>query len=86
MCLESTVPLLTVNYLRWRATLYTAVCQCYFDLKFPVRAEAFANRGLAKVNEMSEIEKMSTSEKTAATDVAFCLAKICSIDFQESGF
>ena len=24
---------------------------------------------------MSEIEKMSTSEETAATDVAFCLAK-----------
>ena len=47
MCLESSVLLLTVNYLRWRATLYTAVCQCYFDLKVPVRAEAFANRGLA---------------------------------------
>ncbi|CAH3193048.1 unnamed protein product, partial [Porites evermanni] len=75
MCLESSVPLLTVRYLTWRTTLYTAVCQCYFDIKVPIHAEAFAKRGLAKVNELNEIEKMSTSESTPATEAAFRQAK-----------
>ena len=75
MCVESSVPLLTVNYLTWRTTLYTAVCQCYFYLKVPVHAEAFAKRGLAKVNELIEIEKISTSQETPASDAAFRQAK-----------
>jgi len=33
MCLESSITLVTVNYLSWRSTLYAAVCQCYCDLK-----------------------------------------------------
>ena len=75
MCLESSVPLLTVRYLTWRTTLYTAVCQCYFDIKVPMHAEAFAKRGLVKVNELNAIEKMSTSESTPATEAAFRQAK-----------
>ena len=75
MCLESSVPLLTVKYLTWRSTLYTAVCQCYFDLKVPMHAEAFAKRGLGKVNELQEIEKMSTSEATLESEAAFRQAK-----------
>ena len=75
MCLESSIPLLTVKYLTWRSTLYTAVCQCYFDLKVPIHAESFAKRGLTKVNELSDIEKMSTSEETPETDAAFRQAK-----------
>jgi len=75
MCLESSIPLLTVKYLTWRSTLYTAVCQCYFDLKVPIHAETFAKRGLTKVNELSDIEKMSTSEATPETDAAFRQAK-----------
>lgn len=75
MCLESSVPLLTVKYLTWRSTLYTAVCQCYFDLKVPMHAEAFAKRGLGKVNELQEIEKMSTSEATPESEAAFRQAK-----------
>ena len=75
MCTESSIPLLTVKYLTWRSTLYTAVCQCYFDIKAPTHAESFARRGLAKVNELDDVEKVSTSEPTAQTDAAFQQAK-----------
>lgn len=43
MCMETSVPLLTVKYLSWRSTLYTAVCQCYFDCKATEQAEVNAN-------------------------------------------
>lgn len=39
MCMESSVPLLSVRYLTWRATLYTAVCQCYYDCQAGVHGE-----------------------------------------------
>lgn len=40
-----------------------------------MHAEAFAKRGLAKVNELIEIEKISTSQETPATETAFRQAK-----------
>ena len=40
-----------------------------------MHAESFAKRGLTKVNELSDIEKMSTSEATHETDAAFRQAK-----------
>lgn len=39
MCMESSVPLLSVRYLTWRVTLYTAVCQCYYDCQAAVHGE-----------------------------------------------
>ena len=39
MSVEASVPLLTIKYLAWRATLYTAVCQCYYDCKATEEAE-----------------------------------------------
>ena len=39
MCMESSVPLLSIRYLTWRATLYTAVCQCYCDCQAGVHGE-----------------------------------------------
>ena len=39
MCMESSVPLLGTSYLTWRATLYTAVTQCYYDCKAGSHAE-----------------------------------------------
>ncbi|XP_036879021.2 cilia- and flagella-associated protein 54 [Manis javanica] len=62
MCMESSVPLLSVRYLTWRATLYTAVCQCYYDCQAGVHGEAFARRGLAKIDELRQLELMSSSE------------------------
>lgn len=50
ICMESSVPLMTVKYLSWRSELYAAACQCYYDLKADVVAEEFAKRGLQKVN------------------------------------
>ena len=39
MCMETSIPLLAVKYLTWRVTLYTAVCQCYYDCKAGQEAE-----------------------------------------------
>ncbi|KAM5287902.1 cilia- and flagella-associated protein 54 [Ctenodactylus gundi] len=62
ICMESSVPLLSVRYLTWRATLYAAVCQCYYDCQAGVHGEAFARRGLAKVDELQQLELMSSSQ------------------------
>ena len=32
--METSIPLLGVKYLTWRATLYVATCQCYYDCKY----------------------------------------------------
>ncbi|XP_035756904.1 cilia- and flagella-associated protein 54 isoform X4 [Egretta garzetta] len=39
ICMESSIPLLSVHYLTWRATLYTAVSQCYFDCQAGIHGE-----------------------------------------------
>nr|XP_031539099.1 cilia- and flagella-associated protein 54 [Vicugna pacos] len=62
MCMESSVPLLSVRYLTWRATLYTAVCQCYYDCQAGIHGEAFARRALAKIDELRQLELMSSSQ------------------------
>ncbi|XP_012590590.1 PREDICTED: cilia- and flagella-associated protein 54 [Condylura cristata] len=61
-CMESSVPLLSIRYLTWRATLYTAVCQCYYDCQAGVYGEAFARRALAKIDELRQLELMSSSQ------------------------
>ncbi|XP_071817646.1 cilia- and flagella-associated protein 54-like isoform X3 [Apostichopus japonicus] len=71
MCTENSVPLMSVRYLQWRTTLYTAVCQCYYDCKTPQHAENFARRALGKVNELSQLEKISSSTLTAETEAKF---------------
>ncbi|XP_013373994.1 PREDICTED: cilia- and flagella-associated protein 54 isoform X2 [Chinchilla lanigera] len=62
VCMESSVPLLAVRYLTWRATLYTAVCQCYYDSQDSLHGEAFARRALAKIDELRQLELMSSSQ------------------------
>lgn len=76
MCMETSVPLMAVRYLAWRATLYTAVCQCYYDCKAGQHAEAFARRGLAKINELSQLEHMSSSVETPQSEFAFRQATV----------
>ncbi|XP_075712881.1 cilia- and flagella-associated protein 54 isoform X2 [Rhinoderma darwinii] len=71
VCMESSVPLLSVHYLTWRATLYTAVCQCYFDCKADVHGEVFARRALSKISELSQLEHMSDSSYNEETNKAF---------------
>ncbi|XP_063783817.1 cilia- and flagella-associated protein 54 isoform X2 [Pseudophryne corroboree] len=71
ICMESCVPLLSVQYLTWRAALYTAVCQCYFDCREGVHGEVFARRALGKINELSQLENMSDSSYNEATKKAF---------------
>ncbi|KAK3792964.1 hypothetical protein RRG08_060658 [Elysia crispata] len=76
MCMETSVPLLGVRYLKWRATLYTAVCQCYYDCKAGDQAEKFARRGLTKIRELSHLEGMSSNKDTASTEVSFRTATV----------
>ncbi|XP_074644355.1 cilia- and flagella-associated protein 54-like [Tubulanus polymorphus] len=76
MCMETSVPLLAVHYLQWRSTLYTAVCQCYFDCKQGQHAEAFARRGLSKINELSQLECVSSSKEDVNTELSFRQATI----------
>ncbi|KAM4676016.1 cilia- and flagella-associated protein 54 [Discoglossus pictus] len=71
VCMESSVPLLSLAYLTWRATLYTAVCQCYFDCRAGVHGEVFARRALSKINELSQLENMSDSSNSEEAKQAF---------------
>ncbi|NXY62777.1 CFA54 protein, partial [Callaeas wilsoni] len=64
ICMESSVPLLSVHYLTWRATLYTAVSQCYFDCQAGIHGEVFARRGLIKIEELKQLENISSLENT----------------------
>lgn len=34
LSMETSIPLLGVKYLPWRATLYAATCQCFYDCRF----------------------------------------------------
>ncbi|XP_065653351.1 cilia- and flagella-associated protein 54-like isoform X2 [Hydra vulgaris] len=61
VCMESSIPLMTVKYLTWRTQLYIATSECYYVLNSGVCGEEFARRGLQKVIELEEIEKMSSS-------------------------
>ncbi|XP_077980140.1 cilia- and flagella-associated protein 54-like [Glandiceps talaboti] len=71
MCMETSVPLLTVKYLPWRTTLYTAVCQCYYDCRAAHHAESFARRALNKVNELSQLEKISSAPPSLEVEAIF---------------
>ncbi|NWV32628.1 CFA54 protein, partial [Grantiella picta] len=64
VCMESSIPLLSVHYLTWRATLYTAVSQCYFDCQAGIHGEIFARRGLIKIDELKQLENDSSREYT----------------------
>ncbi|KAI1239026.1 hypothetical protein IHE44_0012126, partial [Lamprotornis superbus] len=64
ICMESSIPLLSVHYLTWRATLYTAVSQCYFDCQASIHGEIFARRGLIKIDELKQLEDISSLEHT----------------------
>ncbi|XP_036093176.1 cilia- and flagella-associated protein 54 isoform X3 [Rousettus aegyptiacus] len=76
ICMESSVPLLSVRYLTWRATLYTAVCQCYYDCQAGIHGEAFARRALAKIDELRQLESMSSSQSQEESRIYYREATI----------
>uniref|UniRef100_A0A7M4FQU9 Cilia and flagella associated protein 54 n=1 Tax=Crocodylus porosus TaxID=8502 RepID=A0A7M4FQU9_CROPO len=76
VCMESSVPLLSVHYLTWRTTLYTAVCQCYYDCRASIHGEVFARRGLSKIDELKQLESASSSPQTSETKNVFREATI----------
>ncbi|NXR44603.1 CFA54 protein, partial [Hippolais icterina] len=71
ICMESSIPLLSVHYLTWRATLYTAVSQCYFDCHAGIHGEIFARRGLIKIEELKQLEDISSSLEHTETEKIF---------------
>uniref|UniRef100_A0A8C3P0W9 Cilia and flagella associated protein 54 n=1 Tax=Cyanoderma ruficeps TaxID=181631 RepID=A0A8C3P0W9_9PASS len=71
VCMESSIPLLSVHYLTWRATLYTAVSQCYFDCQASIHGEIFARRGLIKIDELKQLEDISSSLEHTETEKIF---------------
>nr|XP_060633260.1 cilia- and flagella-associated protein 54 [Anolis sagrei ordinatus] len=71
VCMESSVPLLAVHYLTWRATLYAAVCQCYYDCHCGMHGEIFARRCLMKIDELKQMENMSSSPLSIETKKKF---------------
>ncbi|XP_026065483.1 cilia- and flagella-associated protein 54 isoform X3 [Carassius auratus] len=75
-CLETSVPLLTAKFLPWRATLYCAVCKCYFHDCASVQAEVFARRALGKISELAKLEEMTGSQVSLETQQAFKEATI----------
>ncbi|XP_018107846.1 cilia- and flagella-associated protein 54 isoform X2 [Xenopus laevis] len=88
VCMESSVPLLSVHYLTWRATLYTAVCQCYYDCQAGVHGEVFARRALSKINELSQLENISNSSGSEEAKKVFteATAKMAVMIFKRAVF
>ena len=76
VCMESSVPLMAVKYLQLRASLYVAVCQCYYDMRQPHQAELFARRGLDKIHELAKLEHQSSSEATQSSVRVFREASV----------
>uniref|UniRef100_A0A8C7ECN5 CFA54 protein n=1 Tax=Nothoprocta perdicaria TaxID=30464 RepID=A0A8C7ECN5_NOTPE len=76
VCMESSIPLLCVHYLTWRATLYTAVSQCYYDCQDSINGEIFARRGLMKIDELKQLENISSSPGNLETKKIFREATI----------
>ncbi|KAL5267791.1 hypothetical protein ACHWQZ_G004738 [Mnemiopsis leidyi] len=71
VCMESVIPLMTLKFLSWRGSLYSAVCQCYIDLNQVHAAEIFARRCLQKVHQLAKIEEQSMSEPTPESESIF---------------
>ncbi|XP_034983013.2 cilia- and flagella-associated protein 54 isoform X3 [Zootoca vivipara] len=88
VCMESSVPLLAVHYLPWRATLYAAVCQCYYDCYSGINGEIFARRGLLKIDELKQMENMSSSGLSMETKRKFkeATVKMAAMIFKRSAF
>ncbi|XP_057281110.1 cilia- and flagella-associated protein 54 isoform X1 [Pezoporus wallicus] len=71
VCMESSTALLSMHYLTWRTTLYTAVSQCYFDCQDSIHGEIFARRGLIKIDELKQLEVLSSSLENSETNKIF---------------
>uniref|UniRef100_A0A7S0DWM5 Fibronectin type-III domain-containing protein n=2 Tax=Hanusia phi TaxID=3032 RepID=A0A7S0DWM5_9CRYP len=56
LSMEAQVPLNQAKYLSWRVRLYTAVCYAYEEEKMRDEALQWAERGLAEVKKLQQIE------------------------------
>ncbi|EKX39048.1 hypothetical protein GUITHDRAFT_165079 [Guillardia theta CCMP2712] len=58
LSMEAQVPLNQAKYLNWRVRLYAAVCFAYEEVKMKEEALHFAERGLAEVKKLQQIEEI----------------------------
>ena len=72
--METSVPLVSVNYLPIRTNCYIAVCECYYHIQHPAEAEVFARRALDKIQELAKIYYQTNTN--AKTDYTFRTATI----------
>ncbi|XP_028811328.1 cilia- and flagella-associated protein 54 isoform X2 [Denticeps clupeoides] len=88
VCLEVSIPLLNAHFVTWRATLYCAVCQCYYEEHHSAEAEVFARRALKKMSDLETLERMSGSEVTVESQLAYKEAsvKLTAMVFKRSVF
>uniref|UniRef100_A0A2K6GCW2 Cilia and flagella associated protein 54 n=1 Tax=Propithecus coquereli TaxID=379532 RepID=A0A2K6GCW2_PROCO len=86
VCMESSVPLLSLRYLTWRATLYAAVCQCYYNCQAGIHGEAFARRALAKIDELRQLELMSSSHEESIRSYREATLKMAVMIFKRGVF
>ncbi|XP_065597313.1 cilia- and flagella-associated protein 54 [Cyrtonyx montezumae] len=69
ICMELSIPLSSVDYLTWRATLYTAVSQCYFDCQAGIHGEVFARRGLIQIDELKQLEDINSLQNSETRNI-----------------
>lgn len=88
ICMETSIPLLAVRYLPWRASLYAAVCQCYYDCQVGIHGEVFARRALIKIEELKQLENMSSSPLSPETKRLFkeATVKMAAMIFKRTVF
>ena len=75
--LELSVPLMTVKYLSWIVTLYSAVCHCYYDNQAAVQAEVRDARHQHSDTYKHTIIQMSTNSSQANETSCKYLTVIC---------
>ena len=75
--MESSVPLVSINYLPLRTNFYLAVCECYYHIQEPTYAEEFARRALDKIQELAIVHlQIDPTNEDVKTD---CMLKEATI-------
>ncbi|CAI9721339.1 Hypothetical predicted protein [Octopus vulgaris] len=88
LCVENSPLLTDISFLSWRCTIYTAVCQCYWECKTGEHTEAFARRGLCKINDVLNVQKKSERARTTQHTAAIreCTLKMAIMIFKRVVF
>eukprot|EP00041_Stephanoeca_diplocostata_P038676 m.1541497 g.1541497 ORF g.1541497 m.1541497 type:complete len:2747 (-) comp25250_c0_seq5:32-8272(-) len=85
VCVDHTISLLSSRHLRWRARLYAAACECYFQLRLDEHAKALAKRCNDIITQLETLEGMSTLANEDASEVYSAARRVLgAIEFRSS--